>query len=92
MTDAGWYSQHVSLNSLYLVKFYICKLKSTGRGSLIKKQTIGTIGSIKSRFIPIIFLLQMPSSFDKGSFDWNFALNKYSLPVYLHSFPTTYNT
>jgi hypothetical protein len=40
MTDAGWYSQLISLNSLYLVKFYICKPKSTGRGSLIKKQTI----------------------------------------------------
>jgi hypothetical protein len=28
----------------------------------------------------------------KVDFDWNFALNKYSLPAYLQSFPTTYNT
>jgi hypothetical protein len=40
MTDVSWYSQQISLNSLYLVKFYICKPKSAGRGSLIKKQTI----------------------------------------------------
>jgi hypothetical protein len=40
MTSVGWYSQQISLNSLCLVKFYICKPKSTGRGSLIKKQTI----------------------------------------------------
>jgi hypothetical protein len=39
MTGVGWYSQYISLNSLNLVKFYICKSKSTGRGSLIKKQT-----------------------------------------------------
>jgi hypothetical protein len=41
MTGVGWYSQQISLNFLNLVKFYICKPKSTGRGSLIKKQTIG---------------------------------------------------
>jgi hypothetical protein len=41
MTGVGWYTQQISLNSLNLVKFYICKPKSTGRGSLIKKQTIG---------------------------------------------------
>jgi hypothetical protein len=40
MTGVGWYSQQISLNFLNLVKFYICKAKSTGRGSLIKKQTI----------------------------------------------------
>jgi hypothetical protein len=40
MTGVGWYSQQISLNFLNLVKFYICKPKSTGRGSLIKKQTI----------------------------------------------------
>jgi hypothetical protein len=40
MTGVGWYSQQISLNFLNLVKFYICKPESTGRGSLIKKQTI----------------------------------------------------
>jgi hypothetical protein len=35
MTGIGW----ISLNSLHLVKFYYCKPKSTGRVSLIKKQT-----------------------------------------------------
>jgi hypothetical protein len=40
MTGVGWYSQQISLNFLNLVKFYFCKPKSTGRGSLIKKQTI----------------------------------------------------
>jgi hypothetical protein len=40
MTGVGWYSQQILLNFLNLVKFYICKPKSTGRGSLIKKQTI----------------------------------------------------
>jgi hypothetical protein len=40
MTGVGWYSQQISLNSPNLVKFYICKPKSTGRGFLIKKQTI----------------------------------------------------
>jgi hypothetical protein len=40
MTGVGWYSQQISLNFLNLVKFYICKPKFTGRGSLIKKQTI----------------------------------------------------
>jgi hypothetical protein len=42
MTGVGWYSQQIPLNFLNLVKFYICKPKSTGRGSLIKKQTIVT--------------------------------------------------
>jgi hypothetical protein len=53
MTGVGWYSQQISLNFLNLVKFYICKPKSTGRGSLIKKQTIrkeaftrGVVGAI----------------------------------------------
>jgi hypothetical protein len=40
MTGVGWYSQQISLNFLNLVKFYICKPKSTGHDSLIKKQTI----------------------------------------------------
>jgi hypothetical protein len=40
MTDVGWYSQSISLNSLNLVKFYVYKHKSTGRGSLITKKTI----------------------------------------------------
>jgi hypothetical protein len=40
MTGVDWYSQQISLNFLKLVKFYICKHKSTGRGSLIKKQTM----------------------------------------------------
>jgi hypothetical protein len=43
MTGVGWYNQQISLNFLNLVKFYICKPKSTGRGSLIKKQTICTL-------------------------------------------------
>jgi hypothetical protein len=40
ITGIDWNSQEISLNSLTLVKFYICKPKSTRRGSLIKKQTI----------------------------------------------------
>jgi hypothetical protein len=43
-----WYSQEISLNSLYLVKFYISKPKSTGRGFLIKKQTIEETFSMTS--------------------------------------------
>jgi hypothetical protein len=46
VTGVGWYSQQISLNFLNLVKFYICKPKSTGRGSLIKKQTICGLQSI----------------------------------------------
>jgi hypothetical protein len=43
MTEVGWYSQKISLISLNLVKFYIYKPKSTGRGSLIKKWTISLV-------------------------------------------------
>jgi hypothetical protein len=43
MAGIGWNSQLISLNSLDLVEFYYCKPKSTGRGSLIKKQTIESI-------------------------------------------------
>jgi hypothetical protein len=46
VTGVGWYSQQISLNFLNLVKFYICKPKSTGRGSLIKKQPICGLQSI----------------------------------------------
>jgi hypothetical protein len=49
MTGVGWYSQHISLNFLNLIKFYICKPKSTGRGSLIKKQTISTAQNLKKK-------------------------------------------
>jgi hypothetical protein len=46
----------MSLNSLDLVKFYYCKPKSTGRVSLIKKQTIcETTGNIY-RFLKKGFL------------------------------------
>jgi hypothetical protein len=33
----------------------------------------------------------MPSILIKVDFNWNFALNKYSLRAYLQSFPTTYD-
>jgi hypothetical protein len=56
MTDVGWYSQYISLNSINLVKFYICKPKSTGRGSLIKKQTITQIFHLSSG-APLTFFL-----------------------------------
>jgi hypothetical protein len=58
MTGVGWYSQQISLNFLNLVKFYICKPKSTGRGSLIKKQTtciFGTYTGLQSNPIFIHF-------------------------------------
>jgi hypothetical protein len=53
MTGVGWYSQQISLNFLNLVKFYICKPKSTGRGSLIKKQTICVVNSVCARSLCI---------------------------------------
>jgi hypothetical protein len=46
MTGVGSRSQQISLNSLYLVKFYYYKPKSTGPGSLIKKQTIQLLSDI----------------------------------------------
>jgi hypothetical protein len=45
MTGVGSCSQLISLNSLVLVKFYYCKPKSTGRGTLIKNQSIYFIGT-----------------------------------------------
>jgi hypothetical protein len=76
MTGVGWYSQQISLNFLNLVKFYICKPKSTGRGSLIKKQTIcnsgciyislGSDSYVNQSVLIKIYLLTLKQNFVKG--------------------------
>jgi hypothetical protein len=48
--------------------------------------------SLKIYFILLFFFSKCPLLLIKVDFDWNFALNKYSLRGYLQSFPTTYNT
>jgi hypothetical protein len=50
------------------------------------------IDSLKIDFILLFSFSKCPLFLIKVYFDWNFALNKYSLRAYLHSFPTTYNT
>jgi hypothetical protein len=54
----------------------------------------GTIpaDSLKIYFILLFSFSKCPLLLIKVDFDWNFALNKYSLRAYLQSFPTTYNT
>jgi hypothetical protein len=47
--------------------------------------------SLKMYFILLFFFSKCPLLI-KVDFDWDFALNKYSLRAYLQSFPTTYNT
>jgi hypothetical protein len=48
--------------------------------------------SLKMIFILQFFFSKCPLLLIKVDFDWDFALNKYSLRAYLQSFPTTYNT
>jgi hypothetical protein len=48
--------------------------------------------SSKIYFILIFSFSKCPILLIKVDFDWDIALNKYSLPAYLQSFPTTYNT
>jgi hypothetical protein len=48
------------------------------------------IDSLKIDFILLFSFSKCPLFLIKVYFDWNFALNKYSLRAY--SFPTTYNT
>jgi hypothetical protein len=48
--------------------------------------------SLKIYFILLFSFSKCPLVLIKVDFDWNFALNKYSLRAYLQSFPTTYNT
>jgi hypothetical protein len=48
--------------------------------------------SLKIYFILLFSFSKCPLLLIKVDFDWNFALNKYSLRAYLQSFPTTYNT
>jgi hypothetical protein len=48
--------------------------------------------SLKIYFILLFSFSKCPLFLIKVEFDWNFALNKYSLRAYLQSFPTTYNT
>jgi hypothetical protein len=48
--------------------------------------------SLKMYFILLFFFSKCPLLLIKVDFDWDFALNKYSLRAYLQSFPTTYNT
>jgi hypothetical protein len=48
--------------------------------------------SLKIYFILLFFFSKCPLLLIKVDFDWDFALNKYSLRVYLQSFLTTYNT
>jgi hypothetical protein len=48
--------------------------------------------NLKIYFIRLFSFSKCPLLLIKVDFDWNFALNKYSLRAYLQSFPTTYNT
>jgi hypothetical protein len=48
--------------------------------------------SLKFYFILLFSFSKCPLLLMKVDFDWNFALNKYSLRAYLQLFPTTYNT
>jgi hypothetical protein len=48
--------------------------------------------SLKIYFILLFSFSKCPFLLITVDFDWDFALNKYSLHAYLHSFPTTYNT
>jgi hypothetical protein len=48
--------------------------------------------SLKIYFILLFSFSKCPLLLIKVDFDWDFALNKYSLRAYLQSFPTTYNT
>jgi hypothetical protein len=48
--------------------------------------------SLKIYFILLFSFSKCPLLLTKVNFDWDFALNKYSLRVYLPSFATTYNT
>jgi hypothetical protein len=48
--------------------------------------------SLKIYFILLVSFSKCPLLLIKVDFDSDFALNKYSLRAYLHSFPTTYNT
>jgi hypothetical protein len=48
--------------------------------------------SLKIYFILLFSFSKCPLLLIKVDFDWNFALNKYSLRAYLQSLPTTYNT
>jgi hypothetical protein len=45
--------------------------------------------SLKIYFILLFSFSKCPLLFIKVDFDWNFALNKYSLRAYLQSLPTT---
>jgi hypothetical protein len=48
--------------------------------------------SLKFYFILLFSFSKGPFLLIKVDFDWDFALNKYSLRAYLQSFPTTHNT
>jgi hypothetical protein len=48
--------------------------------------------SLKIYFILLFSFYKCPLLLIQVDFDWDFALNKYSLRAYLESFPTTYNT
>jgi hypothetical protein len=48
--------------------------------------------SLKFYFILLFSFSKWPLLLMNVDFDWNFALNKYSLRAYLQLFPTTYNT
>jgi hypothetical protein len=48
--------------------------------------------SLKIYFILLFSFSKCPLFLIKVDFDSEFALNKYSLRAYLHSFPTIYNT
>jgi hypothetical protein len=62
MTGVGRCSQLISLNSLNLVKFYYCKPKSTGRGSLIKKIDYTTNPKIMILFLNCRFFCSLEYS------------------------------
>jgi hypothetical protein len=58
---------------------------------LVEQKNVVFFGTSGPFFLKAHSFQKRPNSFDKGrlDFDWDFALNKYSLRAYLQSFPTT---
>jgi hypothetical protein len=75
-TIAGKKSVTISVSSSFIVIFFDTILAD----------------SLKIYFILLFSFSKCPLLLIKVDFDWDFALNKYSLRAYLQSFPTTYNT
>jgi hypothetical protein len=75
-TIAGKKSVTISVSSSFIVIFFDTILAD----------------SLKTYFILLFSFSKCPLLLIKVDFDWDFALNKYSLRAYLQSVPTTYNT